>query len=176
MPLTGDRRCNVVVTYPARRRGKKYLPGVGGQMGKPGYESLGRGGRASFTLYVLLGPSLAVAVALAGFSVTRDTGGRQTPGHPQASATVSPPASSTTASATPPMVLPGPAATSPATAEPRTLPPSAAPATAAPTAPPPATLSPTEPPAPSLTPPPTSTPPLPTLPPLPTAIPTPGLP
>src|SRR6267143_2048233 len=165
-------RCNVVVTYLAWRQGKKYLPGVGGQVGKPGGGALGHGGRASFTLYVLLGPSLAVAVALAGFRLTRDTGGLQRPTEPQATATASPLASPTTASATPPIVLPGRAATSPAT-DPRTLPPSAAPATAAPTAPPPTTLSPTAPPAPSLTPPPTSTPPLPTLPPLPTPIPTP---
>src|SRR5207244_4643139 len=37
--ITRAHLCNVVVTYPAWREGKKYLPGVGGQVGKPDRKS-----------------------------------------------------------------------------------------------------------------------------------------
>src|SRR5439155_1569277 len=67
-------RCDGVVTYHACRQGKNYLPGVGVPEGKSGDRAPGHGGRASFTLYVLLGPSLAVGLVLAGFSLTRDAG------------------------------------------------------------------------------------------------------
>ena len=188
-------RCNAVVTLNAWTEGKNYLPGVGGREGKSIDRAPGRGGRASFTLYVLLGPSLAVGLALAGFSMTRNAVDAGSPPGLPGKATASPSGG----------VLPGPAqpetsplpagSTAPATTlEPRTATPSVRP-TSAPTAPP--TASPTTPPtapalvtnAPTATPtasptPPTATPtasptqsptstlPLPTLPPLPTPIPT----
>ena len=170
--ITCAHRCNVPATYPHLREGKKYLPGVGGLPGKLGDRAFGHGGRASFTLYVLLGPSLAVALALAGFSLMQGTGGGQQPpgtsGTPTASPLVSP-----TNGAAPTSPAIGASAAPVATPGARTSGPTGA-ATAAPTAPPAPTNPPTLAATPSLpipptpTPPPTSTPVLPTLPPVPT--------
>ena len=172
----GASRCNVAATYPAIPHGKNYLPGVGGPEGKPGDRGFGQGGRASFTLYVLLGPSLAVGLALAGFSLMRDGGGRQPTPDPSSSATASPLVSpSNGAAASPTSPATGTSGTPKATPDTRTSPPPVAP-TAAPTATPAATNPPTVAPGPSLpatpTPIPTSTLSLPTLPPLPTPVPT----
>jgi len=172
--ITSGHRCNVAATYPSIRHGKNYLPGVGGSEGKPGGRGFGHGSRASFTLYVLLGPSLAVGLALAGFSVMRDSGAAQRPPDSSGAPTASPTASNGGA-ASPTSPATGASGTPRATPDMRTTAPPVAP-TAAPTAPPAATNSPTLPPAPSLpatpTPVPTSTPALPTLPPLPTPVPT----
>ena len=160
-------RCNGVATYHGLPRGKNYLPGVGIE-GKPGGRAFGQAGRASFTLYVLLGPSLAIGVALAGFPLTRDAASPAAPSGSPAPAVGSP---SVTGSI-PPKTLPGPAATFASATASRTATPSASPPAAAPTAPPTETTSPTIAPVPSLsappTPAPTKTPPLPTLPPIPT--------
>src|SRR6266566_2270086 len=119
---------------------------MGGREGKPGGRAFGHAGRASFTLYVLLGPSLAIALALAGFSLIRDAGGQSTPSASPFPSTASP----SILGSIPPQTLPGPA----------------------PTAAPTQTTSPTIAPVPSLSAPPTpeatKTPPLPTLPPIPT--------
>ena len=172
--ITGHHRCNVVVTYPVVRRGNKCLPSVGGLEGRQGERASGLGGRASFTLYVLLGPSLAVGLALAGFSATSATDGQALPASPSA-ATESPLATATNGSASPSTAsgpAPAASATLPATPGTRTSAPSV-PATAAPTAPPSRTTTPTVPPP---TPAPTSsTPTVPSLPPLPTPT-LPGLP
>jgi len=141
---------------------------MGGREGKPGGRAFGHAGRASFTLYVLLGPSLAIALALAGFSLIRDAGGQSTPSASPFPSTASP----SILGSIPPQTLPGPAATSPSATAARTATPSAAPTAPAPTAAPTQTTSPTIAPVPSLSAPPTpeatKTPPLPTLPPIPT--------
>jgi hypothetical protein len=167
-------RCNVVVTYPPLGQGKKYLPSVGGLEGRQGEGASGHRGRASFTLSVLLGPSLAVGLALAGFSATWDAGSRHAPADSASTPTAFPLGTATSGPTLPP-TAPAPAASPTPLATPptRTPTPSApsVPASAAPTAPPPTTIPPTvAPPTPSLpaTPtPPTGTPSLPTLPPVP---------
>lgn len=131
--------------------------------------------RTSFALYVLLGPSIAVAVALAAFSLSRDIGEVRTggfPGLPLAPATASP-ATPTNASAAPRDPSQAPAVSTQApTATPRITTgaptPTARPddITPRPTAAP--TLAPTIPPSLAPTVPPTSAPILPTLPPVPT--------
>jgi hypothetical protein len=174
-------RCNRVVTFRAVTGGNNYRPGVGRE-GKSGGQAFGQTGRASFTLYVLLGPSLAVGVALAGFGLTRDRVGQDSQSEAPA-ATTSPSASPTNGSLVP-QTLPGPAATFPRVTDARTATPTASPSVAAPTVPPSQTNAATTAPVPSTstpptpaptttpTPAPTTTPSLPTLPPIPTAVPT----
>jgi hypothetical protein len=165
--------CNGVVTFRAVTGGNNYRPGVGRE-GKSGGQAFGQTGRASFTLYVLLGPSLAVGVALAGFGLTRDRVGQNSPS--DAPAATASPSSSSSIGSLPPQTLPGPAATSPGPTDLRTATPTASPSVAAPTVPPSQTNTPTNAPVPSIstppTPAPTKTPPLPTFPPIPTAVPT----
>jgi hypothetical protein len=183
IPLSGlscaprKSRCDEVVTYQTLRQGKNYLPGVGGFEGKPSDRAPGRGGRGSFTLYVLLGPSLAVGLALAAFSFTRDAVDAISPA--TSAPTASPSGSAEPATSAVPARSIGPAGT-PDTRTPvptnrptiaPTTPPTAPP-TVAPTAPPVVTNPPTAAPTASPTPAPTNTLPLPTLPPLPTPIPT----
>ena len=163
-------RCDEAATYLMWGQGKNYLPNVGAVEGNVKARALGQRGRGSFTLWVLLGPSLAVGLALAGFNLTREATGLSVP--PSGSPTASPssvplagPSDATTSPTSPGSQAPG------KTPDPRTAAPTLPP-TSAPTAPP--TAAPTAPPA---TNPPTTAPPIPTptpvitLPPLPSVLP-----
>src|SRR6266850_1347210 len=130
--------------------GGKGAPLIGERVGAPA-------ARTSFALYVLLGPSIAVAVALAAFSLSRDITDPRTgdfPGLPVAPA----PAAATQA----PTATPTPRAPSSTIRPDDSTPRPTAPPTLAPTLPP--SIAPTV--APTV--PPTSAPILPTLPPVPT--------